>query len=318
MKQPRIRLTLSVTHYIKQFKLKMDKEKKMNSTQVKEKVREAGADLVGIASLDRFKDLPAESNPLSVFPQCKSVIVVGRRILRGAFRGVEEGTNFGSTYGCFGHSYLENQFLSKTIYDVTCYLEKEGIEAVPLLGYRIKGEDKVLADGKPAANVILDYKILAQAAGLGEIGKGGFFLTPEFGHRQRFGMILVDEAFDADELKKVSLCENCDACAKGCPLKSIHAEKTISAGLKGHETDIFTIDEKICKVCKNGAFSQPVASDGVDRYAAACGRACMTALENKVSNRFENKFRKRSVWSVDINGSAAELSFVGGQAPVKN
>ena len=276
----------------------------MNSTQVKERAREAGADLAGIASVERFKDLPHEANPLSIFPQCKSVIVLGRRILRGALRGIEEGTNFGSTYGCFGHHYLENQFLSKTVYDLTCHFEKEGIEAVPLLSFKTKG-------------VALDYKVMAQAAGLGKIGKGGFFLTPEFGHRQRFAMILVDEAFEADELKKVSLCDNCNACAEGCPLKAIHTEKTVSAGLKGHETETFAIDEKICRACKNGASCQPGTSDDVDRYAAACGRACMVALENKISNSFENKFRKRSVWSVDITGSAAELSFVGGQAPVK-
>ncbi|OGV48604.1 MAG: hypothetical protein A2017_21075 [Lentisphaerae bacterium GWF2_44_16] len=277
----------------------------MNSNQVKERAREAGADLVGIASVERLKDLSAEASPLSIFPQCKSVIVLGRRILRGALRGIEEGTNFGSTYGCFGHRYLENQFLSKTVYDLTCCLEREGIEAVPLLSFRTKG-------------VTLDYKVMAQAAGLGETGKGGFFLTPEFGHRQRFAMILTDEAFEADELKKVSLCDNCNACAEGCPLKAVHTEKFLSSGLEGHETETFAIDEKICRACKNGASCLPETSDDVDRYAAACGRACMVALEGKTTNKFENKFRKRSVWSMDITGSAAELSFVGGQAPVKN
>lgn len=276
----------------------------MNTMELKKAAKQFGADLIGIAPFERLAYLPSDSNPKSIFPHVKSVIVLGRRILRGALRGIEEGTNFGSTYGCFGRGYLEHQFLSKTVYDLTCHFEKEGIEAVPLLSYKTKG-------------VALDYKVMAQAAGLGEIGKGGFFLTPEFGHRQRFAMILVDEAFEADELKKVSLCDNCNACAEGCPLKAIHTEKTVSVGLKGNETETFAIDDKICKACKNGASCQPGTSDDVDRYAAACGRACMVALENKISNSFENKFRKRSVWSVDITGSAAELSFVGGQAPVK-
>lgn len=34
------------------------------------------------------------------------------------------------------------------------------------------------------------------------------------------------------------------------------------------------------------------------RYAAACGRACLVALENKIIGRYEHKFRKRSVWSI--------------------
>lgn len=281
----------------------------MNAIQVKSIAKQFGADLVGIAPIGRLQYLPPEANPKSIFPHVKSVIVIGRRILRGALRGVEEGTNFGSTYSCFGDNYLEKQFLSKTVYELTCYLEKHNIESVPMLSYKIKGEKN--------SNVILDYKVIAQAAGLGETGKGGFFLTSEYGHRQRLAMILVDEAFEGDELKTLSLCANCMACSDGCPLNAVNADKKVLAGLKGHETETFVIDNAICRRCKNGANPKVDASDDVDRYAAACGRACLVALENKVSNRFENKFRKRSVWSRDISGSSAELSFVGGQAPVK-
>lgn len=283
----------------------------MKASEVKNMARQFGADLVGIAPMERLDYLPPEANPKSIFPEVKSVIVVGRRILRGALRGVEEGTNFGSTYSCFGDNYLESQFLSKTAYELTCFLEKNGIESIPMLGYKLKGENNT--------NVILDYKIIAQAAGLGEIGKGGFFLTSEYGHRQRFAMILVDEAFESDALKTLSLCNDCKACSAGCPLHAVNADQKVSAGLKGHETETFVIDNNICRLCKNGAAVKNEASDDVDRYAASCGRACMVAVENKVSNKFENKFRKRSVWSRDITGtSAAELAFVGGQAPVNN
>ncbi|MFA6103572.1 MAG: hypothetical protein WCV67_16035 [Victivallaceae bacterium] len=280
----------------------------MNAAQVKNAARSFGANLVGIAPMERLEYLPPETNPRSIFPYVKSVIVIGRRILRGALRGVEEGTNFGSTYSCFGDHYLESQFLSKTVYELTCYLEKHNIESVPMLGYKIKGEKN--------SNVILDYKVIAQAAGLGETGKGGFFLTSEYGHRQRLAMILVDEAFEWDELKTLSLCANCKACSDGCPLNAVNADEKVLAGLQGHETKTFVIDNTICRLCKNGAGIKAGASDDVDRYAAACGRACLVALENKVSNKFENKFRKRSVWSRDISGTSTELSFVGGQAPV--
>lgn len=282
----------------------------MNASEIKKAAKDFGADLVGIAPMERLDYLPAEANPKSIFPHVKSVIVIGRRILRGAIRGIEEGTNFGSTYGCFGAHYLEDQFLSKTVYELTCHLERSGIEAVPMLAYKMKGER--------GENVILDYKLIAQAAGLGEIGKGDFFLTSEYGHRQRFALILVDEALDGDALKSLSLCKDCKACSDGCPLKAMTADKTSCAGLKDHETKVFKTDDKICKICQNGAFAQSDRSDSVDRYAAACGRACMVALENKIGNKFENKFRKRSVWSRNITGSATELSFVGGQAPVNN
>ncbi len=289
----------------------------MNASDVRNYAKSKGADLIGIAPIERLAGLPADKNPLSIFPECKAVIVVGRRILRGALRGIEEGTNFGSTYRCFGENYLEDQFLSKTVYDLTSLLESHGIESVPMMGYRIKGENISLSEKKVTGNVVLDYMIMAQAAGLGEIGKGGFFLTSEFGHRQRFAMILVDEALEGDDLKRLSLCENCKACAEGCPLHAMDASSTGKCGLKGNESETFIIDKKICRLCENGAHSNPRGSDDVDRYAASCGRACMVALENKIGNRFENKFRKRSVWSRDITGEGVQLSFVGGQAPVR-
>ena len=39
-----------------------------------------------------------------------------------------------------------------------------------------------------------------------------------------------------------------------------------------------------------------------DRLAAACGRACLVALEGRIGNRFDAPFRKRSTWSRDIEG----------------
>ena len=56
---------------------------------------------------------------------------------RPARRG--EGTNFNSTYGMFGFRWLEDNFLSRTTYDVTCHIESHGFEAVPLFGYAPDG-----------------------------------------------------------------------------------------------------------------------------------------------------------------------------------
>ena len=150
----------------------------MNAQELKRYAREKGADLVGIAPIARFESLRPERSPISIFPECRSVIVLGRRILRGALRGVEEGTNFNSTYGMFGFRWLEDNFLSRTTYDVTCHIESHGFEAVPLFGYAPDGMPvgHPVAEGKPAPNVIVDLDFAAQAAGLGEIGLGGFFL----------------------------------------------------------------------------------------------------------------------------------------------
>lgn len=251
----------------------------MNATEVKRLAREFGADLVGIAPIGRLEQLPAEQHPRTVFPNTKSVIVIGHRVLRGAFRGVEEGTSFDNTYGAFGNRWAEYCFLTRTAYEVACRLERAGIEALPLLS----------RSGEAGQAFVPNVAAFAKAAGLGDVGKGGFFLTPEYGHRQRFAVILTDAEFEADAEQNLTLCEGCEACVAACPLGAMSAES-------------HAIDFGICAQCRNGASRDAATPEGVDRLASACGRACMVALENKIGSRFAHTFRKRSVWRIGVHG----------------
>lgn len=279
----------------------------MNSQQVKEWAKGFGADLVGIASREHFENLPADINPASIYPEYKAVIVVARRVLRGALRGVEEGTNFGSTYGSFGFNWLEDNFLSKTTYDLTCRIEEENFEAVPLFGYQdldMKYGIPV-ADGKPAPNVIVDSNYAAQAAGLAEYGLCGLMLSEKYGHRQRFAVILTDADLECDTPKSKSICVDCDACVSGCPLGAINPEKTTMTGVPGYEMPVAEVDMSICAACDNGAASGRGRGDHRDRLAASCARSCMIQLEKdkKLGSKFTNEFRKRTPWARDQLGN---------------
>lgn len=250
----------------------------MQASELKQQAHEAGADLVGVAPASRWEGWAGPLNPRSILPRCQAVIVVGRRILRGAFRGVEEGTNFGSTYAMYGQQWHEFTFLSRTIHHVAHAVEAAGGEAVPLFG----------------GGTGLDCKALAHAAGLGSMGKGGFFLTPAYGHRQRFGLILTDLALEGDPVVELDLCEGCDACLRACPLGAL---TDAGAGAA------FALDQKRCAACANGrANGAPIAYERMDRFAASCGRACLVALADKVGNSFEAPFRRRSVWTRDLDG----------------
>ncbi|MFH1022590.1 MAG: 4Fe-4S binding protein [Planctomycetota bacterium] len=275
----------------------------MNAKDVKKQAREFGADLIGIAPIGRFKSLSADRNPAEIFPECTSVIVVGRRILRGSIRGVEEGTNFGSTYNTFGFHWLEDNFLAQTTYDLTCWLETQGWEAVPLFGYSEEGMPKgvAVADGKPRPNVIVDMEFAAQAAGLAEPGLGGFSISPEYGTRQRFALILTDAELDADAVREKDLCGDCGRCADACPLHAIDLNKRHRAGVPGYEVDVAAVDYEVCRTCRNGAITGRGRGNRPDRIAAACGRACLVQLEQggKCRNKFETPFRKRQPWAVD-------------------
>jgi ferredoxin len=232
------------------------------------------------------------------------VIVIGRRILRGSLRGVEEGTNFGSTYRYFGYTWLEDNFLAQTTYDLTCWIEAQGWEAVPLFGYSADGmpTGRPVAQGKPAPNVYVDVEHAAQAAGLGEVGLGGFFLTPQFGPRQRFAMILTDADPAPDPVPELRMCGSCRACAVACPFGAIDVEHTSLVGVAGHECTVAALDYEICRSCPNGMQVAGGRGDRPDRLAAACARECVVKLEaaGKCKNTFREPFRKRTPWRLDV------------------
>ena len=284
----------------------------MHAHELKELARRFGADLVGIAPLARFEALPPEKHPAQIFPECKSVIVLGRRILRGALRGVEEGTNFDSTYAMFGFRWLEDNFLSKTTYDLTCAIEARGFEAVPLFGYTAEGmpTGRPVMPGKPSPNVIVDLDFAAQAAGLGEVGLGDFFITPEYGTRQRFALILTDADLEPDPVSDKHICGDCGLCAKACPFGAIATDKPRTVGVPGHTMQAATVDFALCRACPNGAMRAPGHGSRPDRIAAACGRACVAQLEGKgkLKQTFAHPFRKRAPWALDVHQRPIEVS----------
>lgn len=281
----------------------------MTSAALKDFARRCGADLVGIAAIDALRGLPAAENPLAIFPQARAVVVVGRKVLRGALRGMEEGAEMENCFPLFGFMTHEDVFLAKTTYDLNIWMEAQGCEAVPLFAYDCPGGQPVgvpVAPGKPAPNVMLQYRIVAQAAGLGETGLHGLFLTPEFGVRQRFAMLLTDAELEADAPFKPRLCDDCGACVKACPLGALDAAAAASFGLAGRGRAVAARDNALCLACRNGAVQTDEGRfHAVERMAAACSRACIAALEARGATRehFDQPFRQSRPWACDRLGN---------------
>ena len=78
-------------------------------TILEEAVKKEGIDVIGFADKSRFEQVDPQHNPFSIFPEGKTVIMLGKRICRGSLRGIEEGTNF-SDYALFGKNWLEEEF----------------------------------------------------------------------------------------------------------------------------------------------------------------------------------------------------------------
>jgi len=239
--------------------------------------RSFGADLCGFAPIERFTGIDPKHHPQSIFPQTKTVIVLGRRILRGAVRVVEEQSAV-SPYIDFGLSMLEDQFLPKTAYDVVLLIEANHFDGVPIFGYDVEAADKVymadpVADGKPAPNVYIDIAHAAELAGLGKIGRHGMLITPQFGTLQRLSLVLTDAELTGDPLCKIDFCNGCSACIDECP---------------------FALKRERCAECKTGSVPTNFGHfNAIDRNGAACSRACLNALEKRdlLNRHFNRNFR---------------------------
>ncbi len=269
---------------------------------ISEAVKREGIDLIGFAPKSRFDALRPQVNPFSIFPEGKTVIMLGKRICRGSLRGVEEGTNFGD-YKLFGNNWLEDEFLSIACYGLVNALEDQGWEAVPIFPNpsEIAPMGVSVGEGRPEPNVFPDFDYAAVACGLCEIGRNGLPLSDKFGSRQRFHMIITDAELPATPLLEKSVCDGCMECAKACPLGAISTTEFDEVEICGKVMKVAKIDYEKCKTCKNGAVKNRF-SDAArpDRVAAACNRTCMVCLEEKkrIDNLFENQFRTGEPWAI--------------------
>lgn len=317
----------------------------LNSLYVKHYAKNLGADLVGIASMDRFEGAPKQQDPRYIFPEAKSCIVLAFRVPRGYYRGIEEGTNF-STYTAMGYAGINEIYAPMVLRELTCHIEDFGYEAVPLpniylrpaITWETKPGDKPVSvavrDGLPNPDVMIDMRVAAFAAGLGEYGYSKVFLTPEFGPLQRFVALLTDAELEPDPIFEGHICDRCKLCAKMCTGKAISMTETDSITIAGHRCEFAKIDLDACNNAYRGGNRDynPFLKDGVsdtigkspaeafgwDYYmrhypamegARGCMRECYIHLEKmgRLKKKFEEPFRKRTPWKIDRQDTDEEI-----------
>ena len=182
---------------------------------ISEFAKNKGVDLIGFGSIQRFNDLPALQNPLTILPEAKTVIALGFRVLRGMFRGVEEGTTY-YQYTTMAVEMLEEVFMPNVLLEICSKIEDSGFTAVPQKRFQLlmnetdetNPEMDYVRIYRNTKNVQLDFNKTAVACGIGEIGKSGSVLTDDFGPFQRFCFIITDAEIEEDPVAEKHLCDN--------------------------------------------------------------------------------------------------------------
>lgn len=180
--------------------------------RLKEFALSKGADLVGIASVDRFHEAPKGHGPTDILRDARSVVVCAKRIPRSV---VTEGP--ATSY--YKAMTVQMDQLDLIACELATYIEKQKSKAIP-----VPADDPYYDwdQKRQHGRGDLSHKHAAQAAGLGRLGKNSLLITPEFGNRVHLVSIVTSLDLDPDPLITGELCRpECTLCMRACPVKAI-------------------------------------------------------------------------------------------------
>lgn len=214
--------------------------RKRLSVKVKEKARSLGFALVGIttpeapAHLDVYADwiaaghhgemgylaseraIKERSDPRSLLPECKSVLVLGIAYANPstAARPSSEDKLYGRVAAyAWGDDY--HDALKARLKDLVAYIEELKESPVANRWYTDTGP-------------ILESE-LAQRAGLGWIGKNSLLINPQKGSYFLLSEILLDIELEVDRPITNDYCGSCTRCIEACPTDCILPNRTVDA-----------------------------------------------------------------------------------------
>ena len=275
------------------------------------------ADVVGFAPASRFD----KNDPLfKIFPNAKTVIGLGFRVLRGIYRGVEEGTTY-YQYTTMGVENLEETVMPMALIRVSNLIESEGYTAIPQkispLILNEKGTTNPEVDYVDVYHGVsqenqLNFLDCAVKCGLGEKSKIGSLLNEEYGPFIRYSFIITDMELEETPIFTPSLCDGCNECIKACPGHAISDDGKVDCwrcavyynGANGSKNpfmppdafDIFGQEKKMDIINGTAEFDSEGAKEILDNIyfyppakhfyrssicGRACDRACYIHLEKK-------------------------------------
>jgi reductive dehalogenase len=181
-----------------------------DSSEMAERVKRTalfyGADLVGIAELNErwiYRNMRYTMEPIKLPQDLRYAIVMALEM---------DETGIATSPGCpasaaTGLGYSRMAFVTSTL-----------AEFIRNLGY----------SAVPAGNDVGLSVPLAIDAGLGELGRHGMLITPEYGPRVRLCKVYTDLPLEVDhpvEFGVGEFCKGCKLCAETCPVEAISRKR---------------------------------------------------------------------------------------------
>jgi epoxyqueuosine reductase len=241
---------------------------------------EWGADLVGVAPVERFAGAPEGHRPTDFMPECRSVISIALHLFQGmadVWGDYDQIDRTNTPYLFYGYG-LTNLESSRMVNRMAKQLEYAGHKSLAFLPTWITSEakyfDETLQNNEFAAE--FSHRHAAVAAGIADFGLNGLALTPEFGSMQRFNSLLTSAELEPTSMwEGPGLCdgERCGTkCVRVCPAGAFDESVSQTCTIGGMEKTYAGHDDMrctygVCGMIKGaGARSEIEIPDGPGQF----------------------------------------------------
>jgi ferredoxin len=201
----------TVKWYRERFQDKAPKEaQKLEATWLKKLVLDSGADDVGIVEIDRPDLADHRDDILAAYPNTKALIAIVCRLNRDNIRSISRSAS--------DLEFLKGfEGVNRTAHRVERTLGEKGVRCmVPASSFPM---DLYLWPGKMWP---VSHKTVAEAAGMGLMGRHRVLIHPRFGSFVALGTILMDGEVTAyDSPIDFNPCIECGLCTAVCPVGAI-------------------------------------------------------------------------------------------------
>lgn len=211
-----------------------------------------GADVCGVAAINRFAGAPEGFSPADVYPACRSVIAFGIALPKGLLEISPR-----LVYSFFNETVL-NAELDRLSLRLARELERRfPCAAVPVpcdTPYEYWNAESSEGRG------LISMKHAAVCAGLGTLGKNTLLLTRAFGNRLNVGVVLTDLPLESDPLAESVCIPGCTKCVDNCPAGAIQNGTVVQ------------------KLCRERAYGQKTARGYATTECNTCRVVCPVAF----------------------------------------
>ena len=199
----------------------------MTAGEVKSIATDLGADLCGIAPVDRFSGAPAGFHPKDIFGDCRSVLVFARRLPSGSLFALS----------CIPYTYF-NRLITTEVEGLTLDLSRK-LEVIGIGSVPVPSDDpsEYWESDRSYARGILSLRHAGWLAGLGVLGRNTLLINDRLGNMMQLGALLLDIDLEGDPIAAFQACTKaCRLCIDSCPQSALDGK---------------TVDQKACRPLSN-------------------------------------------------------------------